>query len=69
MPHNVKILPLDLASGEDLLREAVEKAESFFPDGGIDCMIHNAALERPVSFKLVLLGDHSFVENMFVYIV
>lgn len=52
VPHNVKILPLDLASGEDLLREAVEKAESFFPDGGIDCMIHNAALERPKTMAL-----------------
>ncbi|RDX91998.1 yqjQ, partial [Mucuna pruriens] len=46
-PDGVKILPLDLSSGEDSLREAVEKAESFFPDSGVDYMIHNAAFERP----------------------
>ncbi|KAF5206060.1 Dehydrogenase/reductase SDR family member [Thalictrum thalictroides] len=45
----VKILPLDLASGEDALREAVKAAHSFFPDSGVDYMIHNAAYERPVS--------------------
>lgn len=45
----MKILPLDLTSGEVSLREAVQKAESFFPDSGIDYMIHNAAFERPVS--------------------
>ncbi|KAM7273846.1 hypothetical protein ACFE04_028510 [Oxalis oulophora] len=45
-PHDVKILPLDLASGEDSLRESVEEAEAFFP-GGVDYMIHNAAHERP----------------------
>lgn len=48
-PDEVKILPLDLSSGEDSLRIAVEKAESFFPDSGVDYMIHNAAFERPVS--------------------
>lgn len=48
-PDEVKILPLDLASGEDSLREAVEKAESFFFGAGVDYMIHNAAYERPVS--------------------
>lgn len=54
-PEGVKILPLDLTSGEDSLREAVQKAESFFPDTGVDYMIHNAAFERPVSeiFSLV----------------
>ncbi|KAK7295214.1 hypothetical protein RJT34_18119 [Clitoria ternatea] len=46
-PDEVKILTLDLASGEDSLREAVQKAESFFPDSGVDYMIHNAAFERP----------------------
>ncbi|XP_014523182.1 dehydrogenase/reductase SDR family member 7 isoform X1 [Vigna radiata var. radiata] len=46
-PDEVKILPLDLSSGEDSLRIAVEKAESFFPDSGVDYMIHNAAFERP----------------------
>ncbi|KAJ7978285.1 Dehydrogenase/reductase SDR family protein [Quillaja saponaria] len=50
-PHEVKILPLDLTSGEDSLREAVEKAESLFPDG-VDYMIHNAAFERPKTSAL-----------------
>lgn len=45
----MKILPLDLASGENKLKEAVELAESFFPGSGVDYMIHNAAFERPVS--------------------
>lgn len=48
-PDEVKILPLDLASGEDSLKVAVEKAESFFPGAGVNYMIHNAAYERPVS--------------------
>lgn len=51
-PGDVKILPLDLASGEASLREAVEKAESFFPDSGVHYMIHNAAYERPKSAAL-----------------
>ncbi|KAH9670621.1 nad(p)-binding rossmann-fold superfamily protein [Citrus sinensis] len=51
-PAEVKILPLDLASGEDSLRVAVEKAESFFPGAGVDYMIHNAAYERPKSTAL-----------------
>ncbi|ESW11698.1 hypothetical protein PHAVU_008G052300 [Phaseolus vulgaris] len=46
-PDEVKILPLDLSSGEDSLRIAVEKAEYFFSDSGVDYMIHNAAFERP----------------------
>lgn len=46
-PDGVKILPLDLSSGEDSLKLAVEKAEFLFPDSGVDYMIHNAAFERP----------------------
>ncbi|KAE9621992.1 hypothetical protein Lal_00032729 [Lupinus albus] len=46
-PNDVQVLPLDLASGEDSLRKAVEKAESLFPGSGVDYMIHNAAFERP----------------------
>jgi dehydrogenase/reductase SDR family protein 7 len=46
-PDEVIVLPLDLASGEDSLREAVEKAETFFSGAGVDYMIHNAAHERP----------------------
>ncbi|GMH13060.1 hypothetical protein Nepgr_014901 [Nepenthes gracilis] len=48
----VKILPMDLASGEDSLRKAVERAESFFPSSGVDYMIHNAAYERPKTSAL-----------------
>lgn len=48
-PREVQILPLDLASDEDSLRVAVQKAESFFSGTGVDYMIHNAAHERPVS--------------------
>ncbi|XP_057977404.1 uncharacterized protein LOC131164315 [Malania oleifera] len=51
-PHDVKILPLDLASGEDSLREAVEKAESLFPHAGVDYMIHNAAFQHPKTSAL-----------------
>ncbi|XP_059440180.1 uncharacterized protein LOC132172660 isoform X1 [Corylus avellana] len=51
-PDEVKILPLDLTSGEDSLKEAVEKAESFFPGAGVDYMIHNAAFERPKTSAL-----------------
>ncbi|CAN1186965.1 Dehydrogenase/reductase SDR family member 7 [Linum perenne] len=51
-PHDVKILPLDLASGEDSLKEAVDKAEGFFPGAGVHYMIHNAAYERPKSTAL-----------------
>ncbi|KAK3441259.1 hypothetical protein EUGRSUZ_B01463 [Eucalyptus grandis] len=51
-PDGVQILPLDLASGEDSLRQAVEKAESFFGGSGVDIMIHNAAFERPKTTAL-----------------
>ncbi|KAJ8450518.1 hypothetical protein Cgig2_020155 [Carnegiea gigantea] len=57
-PAEVKILPLDLASGEDSLREAVERAESFFSGYGVDYMIHNAAYERPKSAALEV-GEES----------
>ncbi|XP_073003322.1 uncharacterized protein [Typha latifolia] len=43
----VEVLPLDLASGEDSLREVVKEAESLFSGAGVDFMIHNAAFERP----------------------
>ncbi|XP_055835096.1 uncharacterized protein LOC129903551 isoform X3 [Solanum dulcamara] len=51
-PRDVMILPLDLTSGEESLRVAVEKAESFFGAAGVDYMIHNAAYERPKSTAL-----------------
>ncbi|KAI8556031.1 hypothetical protein RHMOL_Rhmol05G0221300 [Rhododendron molle] len=51
-PDEVIILPLDLASGEDSLNDAVQKAESCFSSAGVDYMIHNAAYERPKSTAL-----------------
>ncbi|XP_010549768.1 PREDICTED: dehydrogenase/reductase SDR family member 7 [Tarenaya hassleriana] len=52
VPDGVKILPLDLASGEGSLKLAVEEAVSLFPGDGIDYMMHNAAYERPKSTAL-----------------
>ncbi|KAG2693846.1 hypothetical protein I3760_08G114600 [Carya illinoinensis] len=51
-PDEVKILPFDLTSGEDSLKEVVEKADSLFPGTGVDYMIHNAAFERPKTSAL-----------------
>ncbi|XP_073222868.1 uncharacterized protein [Cicer arietinum] len=56
-PDKVKILKLDLTSGEDALREAVDLAECFFPESGIDYMIHNAAFERPKTSVLDVTED------------
>ncbi|XP_017216941.1 uncharacterized protein LOC108194493 isoform X2 [Daucus carota subsp. sativus] len=55
-PQQVMVLPLDLASGEDALKEAVQEAESFFDGAGVDYMIHNAAYERPAAFEVNVLG-------------
>lgn len=60
-PEQVKILPLDLTSGEATLKEAVDKAESFFPGVGVDYMFHNAAYERPVSVHNLILDRDSSV--------
>ncbi|CAO2825963.1 unnamed protein product [Amaranthus hypochondriacus] len=57
-PSEVKILPLDLTLGEDTLREAVQRAEAFFPASGVDYMIHNAAYERPKSTALDVSEDN-----------
>ncbi|CAA0829599.1 NAD(P)-binding Rossmann-fold superfamily protein [Striga hermonthica] len=51
-PDEVKILPLDLSRGEEHLKEAVQRAESFFGASGVDYMFHNAAYERPKSMAL-----------------
>ncbi|RAL41929.1 hypothetical protein DM860_009111 [Cuscuta australis] len=51
-PNQVEILPLDLTASEDVLRKAVEKAESFFGGSGVDYMFHNAAYERPKTTAL-----------------
>jgi len=51
----VEILPLDLASGEEPLKKAVEKAESLFSGSGVDYMVHNAAFERPVSVSITFI--------------
>ncbi|KAI3421411.1 uncharacterized protein J3R85_012335 [Psidium guajava] len=48
-PNEVQTSPLDWASGEDSLRQAVGKAESFCIRSGVDITIHNAAPECPVS--------------------
>ncbi|KAG9444655.1 hypothetical protein H6P81_015995 [Aristolochia fimbriata] len=55
-PEGVKVLPMDLSSGETSLLEAVKKAESFFP-GGVDYMVHNAAYERPKSAAIDVTED------------
>ncbi|XP_019194369.1 PREDICTED: dehydrogenase/reductase SDR family member 7 isoform X2 [Ipomoea nil] len=51
-PNEVEILPLDLTASEDILKKAVEKAESFFNGAGVDYMFHNAAYERPKTAAL-----------------
>ncbi|GLT95562.1 hypothetical protein SLE2022_132380 [Rubroshorea leprosula] len=51
-PAEVKILPLDLTSGEASLKKAVDEAESSFSGAGVDYMIHNAAYERPKTTAL-----------------
>ncbi|KAM0940102.1 putative sulfoacetaldehyde reductase [Dioscorea sansibarensis] len=43
----VEILPLDIMSEEDILREAVKKAESFFSGAGVYYMVHNAGDDPP----------------------
>ncbi|KAF2559380.1 hypothetical protein F2Q68_00018390 [Brassica cretica] len=48
-PEDVKVLPLDLASGEEGLKGVVEQAVSLFPGAGVDYLVHNAAYERPKS--------------------
>lgn len=56
-PNHVEILPLDLTASEDILRKAVEKAESFFDGSGVDYMFHNAAYERPKTTALDVTGE------------
>ncbi|KAG5610795.1 hypothetical protein H5410_022076 [Solanum commersonii] len=58
-PRDVMVLPLDLTSGEESLRLAVEKAESFFDAAGVDYMIHNAAYERP-NFNIWVFTEFFF---------
>lgn len=53
-PGRVEVLPLDLSSGEESLKEAVQKAESLFSGAGVDYMVHNAAFERPVSIAFFI---------------
>ncbi|XP_008800554.1 dehydrogenase/reductase SDR family member 7-like [Phoenix dactylifera] len=53
----VEILPLDLASGEESLREAVQKAESFFSAAGVDFMVHNAAYDHPPTTALAITEE------------
>ncbi|CAM8963780.1 unnamed protein product [Rhodiola kirilowii] len=56
-PGDVMVLPLDLGSGEDSLKDAVNRAESFFGGAGVDYMFHNAATERPKSTALDMTED------------
>ncbi|BBM99961.1 dehydrogenase/reductase SDR family member 7 [Marchantia polymorpha subsp. ruderalis] len=46
-PSSVVLLPLDVTGSEDVLREAVEKAEASFDGKGVDIMVHNASAARP----------------------
>ncbi|TQD94150.1 hypothetical protein C1H46_020198 [Malus baccata] len=70
VPDGVKVLPLDLASGEDHLKDAVEKAESFFLSAGVDYMIHNAAVERPVGEgEIVPPPERSFWAKYWMYLI
>ncbi|EMS65866.1 Dehydrogenase/reductase SDR family member 7 [Triticum urartu] len=43
----IEVLPMDLSSDEESLKEVVHSAESLFSSAGIDYMMHNAAFERP----------------------
>ena len=51
----VEVLPMDLSSDEESLKEVVHAAESLFSSAGIDYMIHNAAFERPVNIIILIL--------------
>ncbi|KAL3686183.1 hypothetical protein R1sor_004205 [Riccia sorocarpa] len=46
-PDAVFLLPLDIAAGEEVISEAVEKAEAAFGAKGVDIMVHNASAPRP----------------------
>jgi dehydrogenase/reductase SDR family member 7 len=52
----VQVLPVDLSSDEESLKEVVRAAESLFSNAGIDYMIHNAAFERPVSTNSIIFS-------------
>jgi dehydrogenase/reductase SDR family member 7 len=52
----VEVLPMDLSSDEESLKEVVHAAESLFSNAGIDYMIHNAAFERPVSTNSIIFS-------------
>lgn len=65
-PEDVKVLPLDLASGEEGLKGAVERAVSLFPGAGVDYLVHNAAYERPVSNFLAISFVIYSIESLLV---
>lgn len=52
----VEVLPMDLSSDEESLKEVVHSAESLFSSAGIDYMMHNAAFERPVNIIIHFLS-------------
>ncbi|KAJ0977139.1 hypothetical protein J5N97_012613 [Dioscorea zingiberensis] len=53
----VEILPLDLASDEESLREAVKKSESFFSGAGVHYMVHNGGHDPPPKPVLEMTGE------------
>ncbi|KAF2555762.1 hypothetical protein F2Q68_00018389 [Brassica cretica] len=61
-PEDVKVLPLDLASGEEGLKGVVEQAVSLFPGAGVDYLVHNAAYERPTTFEVNVFGTISLTK-------
>ncbi|KAL5058655.1 hypothetical protein RYX36_030259 [Vicia faba] len=52
----VKILPLDLSSGEDSLRKVVDVAESLFPDSGISSILDVTEDSLKAIFDVNVLG-------------
>lgn len=52
----IEVLPMDLSSDEESLKEVVHSAESLFSSAGIDYMMHNAAFERPVNIIIHFLS-------------
>ncbi|KAL2654225.1 hypothetical protein R1flu_022353 [Riccia fluitans] len=46
-PDSIVLIPLDITAGEEVISEAVEKAEAAFGGNGIDIMVHNASAPRP----------------------
>ncbi|KAM0940101.1 putative sulfoacetaldehyde reductase [Dioscorea sansibarensis] len=52
----VEVLPFDLTSDEEFLREVVKKSESFFSGAGVYYMVHNAGDDPLTVVKTNVLG-------------